>query len=219
MFCRLIYVETNRIIEGDALEVIRSLPSESVDLVLTDPPYGNNCAYGQNVRRTIANDEHPLVGLQAVAECFRVLKRNRNAYMFLDVKHLPIIHVFFSQYTSYRIKDFIVWDKVHMGMGHGFRKRHEHILVLEKGKPKYRNFGFPNVISTPRISTEDHPHKKPPEVLKPFILQSTDQEALVLDPFCGSGSTCLAAKQLDRRYIGIELDPQYIEVTKRRLLG
>src|SRR6202165_2960019 len=104
------------------------MSDESVHLVVTDPPYGDNTGYGRN-DRTIKGNSSPLVGLIALQECYRTLKRNSNAYMFLDIKHLPIVRLFFEQYTSFSIRDFVVWDKVNMGMGYGFRKQHEFIAV------------------------------------------------------------------------------------------
>jgi len=208
----------DKIIHGDCVEQLRKVPGHSVELVLTDPPYGDDMPYGRG-QRTIAGNANPLVGLSALAECYRILKRNRNAYFFLDVKHLPFIRTFVEQYTDFRIKDWLVWDKTHMGMGQGFRKQHEMILVLEKGKPRYRNLGLANVLSEKRTSTVEHPHKKPIDLLCKLIEQSTDVGDLVLDPFLGSGSTAVAAKLIGRKYIGIEREPKYVAIAKARLLS
>lgn len=205
-----------RLLHGDCITELRKLHDRSVDLLLTDPPYGDATGYGRG-NRTIANNSSPLIGLLALAETFRIQRLNTNAYFFLDVKHLPIVERFVCQYTDYRIKDWLVWDKIHMGMGHGFRKRHELILVLEKGKPKYRNLGFANVVPCQRINTDDHPHKKPMELLVKLIQQSTDAGATVLDPFMGSGSTAVATKSCGRQFVGIECELKYVETARRRL--
>ena len=146
-----------------------------------------------------------------------MLKKNSNAYFFLDIKHLPIIRQFVEQYTRYDLKDWIVWDKVNMGMGYGFRKQHELILVLEKGKPKYRNMGLPNLLNEKRVISKQHVHQKPVRLVKQLIEQSSDVGDIVLDPFAGSGTTCLAAEQLGRNWIGIELEAAYAEIARTRL--
>lgn len=100
----------NNIICGDALHIIKQLPDKSVDLVVTDPPYGDNTSYGK-YHRTIAGNEHPLVALLAMAECYRVLKANASAYMFCGVRHLGFVRSFFQSYTNYAIRDVLIWDK------------------------------------------------------------------------------------------------------------
>ena len=205
-----------KLLHGDCLQVLKGLPSLSVDSVITDPPYGNNAPYGLN-KRTIVNDESPLTGLFALHECFRLLKANTTSYFFLDIKHLPIIRLYVDSYTSFRIRDWIVWNKVHMGMGFGFRKQHELILVLEKGKPRYNNLGLANVLSIARINTDDHPHKKPIDLLAILIRQSTNKDDVVLDPFMGSGSTGVACLLEGRRFIGIERDADYVKLAEERI--
>lgn len=208
--------ELDRIYTGDALSVLKGWPDRFVDLVVTDPPYGNAIAYGRAKRR-IAGDENPLVGLMAMAEAYRVLKRNSNAYVFADIKHLGFIENFFVRYTGYRIRDVLIWDKAHMGLGYGFRRRYECIFALEKGKPEYRDKGLPNVIAVPRVNTKDHPHAKPVDLIKRLIRTSSDEGEIVLDPFVGSGTTCVAAAALGRRYLGIELSPAYAAIARKRL--
>ncbi len=206
----------NQIICGDALHVIRRLPDKSVDLVVTDPPYGDNIGYGVH-SRTIAGNEHPLIGLSVMAECYRVLKANASAYMFCGARHLGFLRTFFQTYTKYSIRDVLIWDKMIRGQGHGFRRQYECILALEKGKPRYRSPGLPNVLRFQRVRAIRHPHEKPVELIEALIRQSSDEGNVVLDPFVGSGTITVAAKRIDRRYIGIELDPTYAQISEERL--
>jgi site-specific DNA-methyltransferase (adenine-specific) len=116
-----------------------------------------------------------------------------------------------------------------MGMGYGFRKRHELILVLEKGKPTYNDMGFPNVLDIQRVDATKRPHTKPIALIAALIKQSTVKGGLVLDPFLGSGTTAIAALKLNRRFIGIECHYHYANlarsmvkaanVDRRHLLG
>ena len=204
------------IIQGDALDELHRLPSASVSLLLTDPPYGDNIGYGLK-NRTIANNQHPLHGLQALHESYRVLKRNAVAYFFLGARHLSFVENFVRDYTDFKIKEYLVWDKMRFGLGYAYRKQHELILALEKGKPTYYTT-LSNVIRTKRCNnTTEHPHMKPIELLMPLINHSTTLHETILDPFLGSGSTLVAAKLLGRSGIGIELDPGYVAVAQSRL--
>ena len=201
---------------GCCLSLISSLPDRSVDLVLTDPPYGNRETYGR-AKRTILGDQHPLVALSAIAACYRVLKLNRVCLCFINMRQLPFTEGFIARYTSFKIRDVIVWDKRDMAFGHGFRKRYELIMVLEKGRPTYANRSLANVLVSQRIPRPQHPHEKPVALLKTLIEHVTAPRGVILDPFMGSGSTGVAARELGRRFIGIELDPSCFELAKRRL--
>src|SRR5262249_4216235 len=114
-------------------------------------------------------------------------------------------------------KEYVVWDKKHIGMGQGFRKRHEMILVLEKGRAIFNSAALPNVLTCVRVATTDHPHKKPVALLETLIAHTTRPGDVVLDPFLGSGTTAVAAKKLGRAFIGIECEKRYIEIARERL--
>lgn len=208
---------TNKIICGDAMKVVKRLPKNSVHMILTDPPYGDNIAYGKR-NRTIANNRHPLLGLWVLYDCYDALKKNATAYFFLNMDHLPLIKFFIKEYTKYKIKELIIWDKMRIGMGNGFRKQYEAILVLQKGRPKYRNKGLSNIMREKRLNNTDrHVHEKPIPLLKRLIEHSSDSDHIVLDPFVGSGSTAVTCKELGRQFIGIEMEKKYVEIAKKRL--
>ena len=90
------------------------------------------------------------------------------------------------------------------------------IVVLEKGKPIYRK-SLSNVLRAKRIVSKDHPHEKPLGLLSVLIENSTSQNDVVLDPFAGTGTTCMAAKNLDRRFIGIECERRWVDVARGRI--
>lgn len=207
----------DRLIHGDCIDELRKLPSNSIDLVCTDPPYGNAHAYGLD-KRTILGDEHPLIGLLALAESYRLLRRNRCCFIFLDARHMALVDMFVRRYTAFRVRAYCIWDKKLMGLGYGIRPRHEMILALEKGQPAYTSAGFANVLEVkrPRLR-QPHPHQKPVELMQALIAQVTSPGDVVLDPFAGSGTTAVAAKLLGRRYIAIERDPTYARLARERL--
>ena len=207
--------DLDRIYTADALQLLPSWPNGCVDVLVTDPPYGNAASYGRAGRRIIG-DEHPLVGLQAVAASYRLLKRNATAYVFCAAHHVGFLEHFFLRYSDFRRRELLIWNKRQPGFGYPFRRMHECILVLEKGRPRYRETSIPTVLSVARAETKDHPHAKPVELLERLIQASSDPGDVVLDPFAGSGATAVAAQRADRRFIGIEVDPTYAELARTR---
>ena len=204
-------MELNKIIHGDCIEVMKGMPNRCVDLIVTDPPYGDNVAYGWN-NKTIKNNENPLINCSALVEMYRVLKLNSSLYLFTNWKHYPFLTEFISRYTKFKIRHLVVWKKHNFGLGWAFRHQYELILVLEKGKPKYNLKNFSDVQTASHINHNklNHPHEKPLDLLKKMIIHSSNEGDVVLDPFAGSGSTCKACEELGRRWIGIELDDQWI---------
>jgi site-specific DNA-methyltransferase (adenine-specific) len=206
----------DRIIRGDATRVLPQLPKHSVDLIVTDPPYGDNTCYGPKKVR-IAGNEHPLASLSVMSLAYRVLKRDSAAYVFCSIRHLDFMRAFFSRYTRFRLRDIVIWDKLSMRIAPGFRKQYECILVLEKGRPCYRDPKMRNLIGIRRVRDSRHPHVKPVELIKLLINHSSDAGDVVLDPFVGTGTTAVAARELGRHFIGIELDESYVRVAQARL--
>jgi len=102
-------METNKIIHADCIEYMRTLPNNCVDLIITDPPYGDNVAYGWN-NKTIRNNENPLINCSALVEMYRVLKRNRSLYLFTNWKHYPFLTEFIlileKGKPKYNLKNF-----------------------------------------------------------------------------------------------------------------
>ena len=204
-------MEDNKIYHGDCLKIMPTIESNSIDLIVTDPPYGDNVAYGFN-NKTIQNNENPLINCSALVQMYRILKKNSSLYIFTNWKHYPFLTEFIIRYTRFKIRHLIVWKKHNFGLGWAFRHQYELILVLEKGKPKYNLKNFSDVQTATHINHNklNHPHEKPIDLLSKIILHSSKEGDLVLDPFAGSGSTCKACEKLDRRWIGIELDERWI---------
>jgi site-specific DNA-methyltransferase (adenine-specific) len=211
-------MKTNEIIKGDCLQVMKNIPKNSIDLILTDPPYGDNVAYG-TTNKSILNNENPLINCSALVEFYRVLKKNRSIYIFTNWKHYPFLTEFIIRYTKFRIRHLIIWKKHNFGLGWAFRHQYEMILVLEKGKPKYNLKDFSDVQSASHINHNQltHPHEKPIDLITKMIDHSSKPGELILDPFCGSGAICLAAKMRDRKFIGIELEEKWVEMAKDKL--
>ena len=206
-----IKIKTNRIIHGDCIEVMRKFPNNCVDLIVTDPPYGDNVGYGWNNKK-IKNNENPLINCSALVEFYRVLRMNRSVYVFTNWKHYPFLTEFIIRYTKFQIRHLIVWKKHNFGLGWAFRHQYEMILVLEKGKPKYNLTDFSDVQTSSHINhnKNSHPHEKPVDLLTKMIEHSSKKGDIILDPFCGSGATIKACKKVGRRWVGIELDEKWV---------
>jgi adenine-specific DNA-methyltransferase len=211
-------VAINSIHHSDALSLIPSLPEESIDLILADPPYGDGQGFSYSRRNdTITGNVSPLLGLLAIERSLTVLKANRFCLFFLGQRHLPFIDAYLRTYSSAKLRGYIVWDKQIIGMGHGVRSRHELIAVLEKGKQQYTNLGIPSVISFRRSNYIHHPNEKPVELMKWLIHNFSAIDDVVFDPFAGCGTTCVAAKLSGRRFIGVEIEEQYVAIGRHRV--
>lgn len=215
---------------GDAFEVLKVLRDESVDCVITDPPYESlekHRAHGTTTRlkvskmssnewfEVVKNERLP----ELLAELYRVMKRNTHCYMFCDGETSDVLRDVvraMPKRQNFKWWKRLVWDKQCIGMGYHWRARHEFIVFLEKGKRRLNNLGLPDVLNAKRIAN-GYPTEKPVELAHMLIGNSTQVGDIVLDPFCGSGSTGVAAVALARRFIGFDISEKAIIHTAARL--
>jgi site-specific DNA-methyltransferase (adenine-specific) len=205
---------TNQILHGDCIEVMRQMPANSVDFILTDPPYLVN--YRDHTGRTIQNDADDTWLNPAMAEAYRVLKQDRVAVMFYGWTK---IDAFFEAWRSagFQPVGHIVFRKNYSSKSRFLRYQHEQAFLLAKGRPPLPKQPLRDVMEMPSSGNKLHPTQKPVAVLAPLIRSFTLQGETVLDPFAGSGSTCAAALLTRRKYIGIEMDAAYYQHASDRL--
>ncbi len=210
----------DQLIEGDCLKVVAELPDNSIDLIIVDPPYGDGREYGR-FDKEILNNEDETINYRVLPILHQKLKDGGVTYLFTNWKFSWRIQQYIASQGMFNIRMQIVIVKNNFGMGYGFRNQYELCLVLEKGKATYNSHGFSNVIHMEHIAHDPstHPHQKGLEMLKQIIDHSSKEGDIVLDCFAGSGSTLVAAKEMKRRYIGIELDKKWIEHARERLLS
>jgi site-specific DNA-methyltransferase (adenine-specific) len=215
-----------RIFEGDAVEWLRTLPSESVDLVVTDPPYESlekHRAIGTTTRlkrsKASSNDWFRVFPNARFPELFReihrVLARHRHFYLFTDAETMFVAKPI-AESVGFKFWKPLVWDKCKIGMGYHYRSRHEFVLFFEKGKRKIADLAVPDIISAPRIHG-GYPTEKPASVSEVLVRQSTLPGELVVDPFMGSGSVGVAALRLGRRFLGTDVSRAALDLTRERL--
>jgi DNA modification methylase len=205
---------TNQILHGDCVEVMRQMPANSVDFILTDPPYLVN--YRDRDGRTIQNDVDDAWLKPAMAEAYRVLKQDRVAIMFYGWTK---IDAFFEAWRSagFQPVGHIVFRKSYSSKSRFLRYQHEQAFLLAKGRPPLPKQPLGDVMDMPYSGNKLHPTQKPVAALAPLIRSFTLQGETVLDPFAGSGSTCAAALLTGRKYIGVEMDDAYFQHASDRL--
>ncbi len=209
--------------EGDCLEVMRQLPDNSVDAVVTDPPYGVNYQSGRRYKSAklpkIVNDERPFVWW--LYDAFRLLKDGGAILCFCrwDVQDAFRLAM---EWAGFTIKSQVIWDRQVHGMGDlkaTFAPTHDVIWFGVKGRFKFPGKRPQSVIRIPRLSGQAliHPNEKPVDLMRWCVESVTPKGGTVLDPFAGSGSTLQAAVEEGRNAIGIELDPHYCEIIRQRM--
>ena len=211
---------------NDAVEWLRSLRSESLDLVITDPPYESlekHRAIGTTTRlkhsKASSNDWFQIFPNarfgQLFEQVYRVLRPNTHFYLFCDAETMFVAKPIAVD-LGFRFWKPLVWDKRTIGMGYHYRARYELILFFEKGKRRLNDLGIADIIEVPRIRG-GYPAEKPVEVAEVLIHQSSQPGELVADPFMGSGSVGVAATRLGRRFLGNDLNPEAVQTSARRL--
>lgn len=232
---------TNQLICGDAIEVMSTLPSSTVDLVIVDPPYNLGKDYGNN-RDSKAWHEYEHFTGAWVEQAIRVLKPSGSIYVFMGVRFISKLFTALEDRHGLLFNSWITWHYT-QGMGRkvGFSPRHEDILFFNKSRnftfnlddvrvpQKYyrqRNnmaganpgdvwqFSHVHYCSAERV---EHPTQKPEALMERIIRASSNPGDIVLDPFVGSGTTSRVAAHLGRRGIGIDINPDYIALARRRI--
>jgi site-specific DNA-methyltransferase (adenine-specific) len=210
---------------ADAVTWLRSLASESVDLVITDPPYESlekHRAVGTTTRLKISksssnawfaifpNSRFP----ELFAEIYRVLKRNTHFYLFADPETAFVAKPL-AEAAGFHFWKPLVWDKKTIGMGYHYRARYEFILFFEKGKRRLKDLSIADIIPVPRIRG-GYPAEKPVELSEILIRQSSDPGNLVVDPFMGSGSVGIAAHRVGCGFAGNDVAEAAIDHSQAR---
>jgi site-specific DNA-methyltransferase (adenine-specific) len=215
----------------DCLEGLKEIPDNSVDLIVTDPPYFLSMGHAgdrDNAKKMMLNSNRSFNDL-AIAKPFysqlfqefrRVLKEDGHFYFFTDWRgyafYFPIIN------AELPVRNLLVWDKK-SGPGSYYTYSHE-LIIYGTAAPKLLHKGGTNVWRMPAFSSgakatngeKVHPTQKPVELIAKAIEDATEPGAVVLDTFMGSGTTAVAAIRTGRNYIGFELDEKYHAIAVQR---
>jgi len=235
-------VKLNVIENMDCLKYLKTIPDNFVDLVVIDPPY--NVSQKQNIKyknlnivKNFGSWDYGFDPIPVLKELKRVLKSKGQIYVFCSTKQIPIYMNEFIEKWFFR--NLIVWYKTNPAprmskLNFVFANEYIVYAINEKGKPSESVFNFSgqvtmhNTIITSALQGKErlkntlgktaHPTQKPLSVLKKLIAVSSNEGDVILDCFMGVGSTAVACKELNRSFIGCELDKQYWEIGGKRLI-
>lgn len=219
------------IFQDDAINFLKNLPAASIDVIITDPAYS-----GMNQKLKLGSGK--IIGKYSDAgkgnakwfeefhdteenyktflkECFRVMKNNRHIYIMFDSYSLltlaPVVRNIFE------VKNLLCWDKVNIGLGHYFRRRHEFIMFASKGKRPLNSKSIPDVWKIKRVSQSQYPTQKPTEVFELMLKGSAEKDFVVCDPFLGSGSSAIAAIKANCKFLGCDISGKSLSFSKERV--
>ena len=222
-----------KLINGNCLDTLKNIPNESIDLIVTDPPYpttsrGNAGNSGGMLQKDINKKgkvfTHNNINCKEYApEFYRLLKDGSHCYVMTN--HINLIDMLntFTDVGFHFIKS-LIWNKGNKIMGQYYMSQYEYILFFRKGKgKKINNCGTSDILSISNKKTKDkngkniHDTEKPVELMEVLVNNSSQENELVLDPFMGVGSTGIACIKNKRNFIGIELDENYFNIAKERI--
>lgn len=213
------------IYHGDCFDILARLPERSIDLVVTDPPYDLNINYYKggiaarenvkvfkNIKHGFQHDFNPSEFLPAVAPAMRTF----NGYFWCNVKQL-IHYLNFSIDNSF-VYDVLTWHKNNAMplTNNGLLPDTEYCVYIRQSGACFNNRLNKNHYAkywvTSRQLSNGHPTPKPPKIMSHHILVSSPAGGVVLDPYMGSGTTLVGSKQLDRKFIGIDIKEEYCKL-------
>jgi site-specific DNA-methyltransferase (adenine-specific) len=206
----------NTVLHGDCVEVMAGLPEGSIDFVLTDPPY--LVRYRDRGGRRVLNDDNARWLEPAFAQMFRVLKPDALCASFYAWNRVELFAAAWRS-AGFQIVGHVIFRKRYASSSRFMEYRHEQAYLLAKGDPALPARPVPDVIDWRYTGNKLHPTQKPVGSLLPLVEAFCPPDGIVLDPFAGSGSTLVAAKELGRRYLGIELDAGHHRTATERLEG
>ncbi len=226
---------------GDALDLFKEIDSNSIDVVIADPPYNLGKDYGNN-HDLKGFDEYLDFSKLWLSEAKRVLKPEGTIYVFMGVRFISYLYDILDRELGMFFNSWIVWHYTQgLGKTKGFSPRHDDILMFTKTNK--HTFNLDNVRVPQKYyrarnnmrganpgdvwkfshvhycnpNRQNHPTQKPEGLIERMILASSNEGGNILDPFSGSGTTLRVCQQTHRNAIGFELNPEYVEMTHARL--
>ena len=227
-------METNKIYLGDAYELIKQLPDKSVDLIITDPPYhfvGGGKMTGifkdRGKRHFDALENKGLTNnydMIIFEDLLRVMKKI-NLYVWCNKEQLYQYLDFFKDKNT--LFEMLIWNKTNPMplINNQYLPDKEYCLFFrERGVRLEGSYETKATVWQEKGNVEDkkdygHPTIKPLHMIKQLIINSSNENDVILDPFIGSGTTAVACKELGRQYIGFEIDQEYHKIATDRLNG
>lgn len=201
-------IKTNSVICENTKTFLKEFRSDTINLIITDLPYESLDKHRNmnapnprlvNWFPTIRNEEFENI----LKHFYRILKKDTHCYIFVDDETSDIIKKYAIK-AGFKVWKRIVWNKVDIGMGYHYRAQYEFILFLEKGKRNLNDLSISDVINA-KIIKNSYPTEKPVKLYDIFMLNSSKENQIVLDPFAGSGVLAESAIKNKRKYICVDI--------------
>lgn len=217
----------------DCLKILKNINNNSIDLIVTDPPYkltkrGSSGTMGgywksEKAKQGIIFDNNNIEIKDYIYELYRVLKDKSILYIMCNNTNLQeMLNQGIN--AGFNFVKCLIWEKGNKICGTYYMGCYEYILLFRKGGHRPINkCGTPDILHIPIKKLKDkngnnlHDTEKPVELMKILVENSSNENELVLDPFMGIGTTGVACKELNRDFIGIELDENYFNIAKERI--
>ena len=220
-------MELNKIYNEDCLERMKKIDDNSIDLIVTDPPYkvtpkGSCGTTGGMLKAKITRQgkvfKYNNINIEDyINEFYRILKEDTHCYIMTNNYNL---HHFLNVIKDSKLKLIkpLIWKKNNVLPNQWYMDCYEYILLLRKGKAKkINNCGTKSILEINNVRNKSHPTEKPLDLMKILIDNSSEGNDVIFDPFAGSGSTLVASKELGRMYIGCEIDKEYYYKILKRI--
>lgn len=221
-----------KIINTNSIDYIKLMDKEIIDLIVTDPPYkitqrGNTGSSGGMFLTELSKKgkifNHNDIFVEDYAkEFYRILKNNSHCYVMCNHKNLQeFINEFVK--VGFRFTKSLIWIKNNKIMGRYYMNQFEYILFFQKGNKQINNCSTSDILHFNNIKDKDengkviHETQKPKDLMKVLIENSSNKNEIVFDPFMGSGSTIFASIELNRDFLGIELDEKYFKYVNNKI--
>lgn len=220
----------DKLIFGDCMEELEKLDDCSIDCVITDPPYGTNDKYGKQIKRGNVHTSFNVLEWDKelptdfLKHIYRVMKNDSWGFIFVDKKEITTV---WNELEKYNLspRNTFYWIKNNKAptLRKNFKSSVEVAIVFTKGRTTIKWKGGANqnnFIVLPFVSGKEkvnHPTQKPIKLISYFIEMVTNKGDVILDPYMGSGTSCVAAKLMERNYIGMEISDEYFKLAEKRL--
>jgi len=239
-------MKINKVYLGDCIEVMKTLPDKSIDLIFADPPFNIGIKYDV-YNDNMSYEEYYQWSEKWIQETYRLLKDNGSMYIAIGDEFAAEINIILKR-TGFYFRNWIIWYYTFgQNQKKKFNRSHTHILYFTKDKKRfvfndkdirvpsarqliYKDkranpigkipddvWQFSRVCGTFKERIEKHPCQMPESLLELIIKASSNKGDLVLDPFGGTGTTAATAKKLNRNFITIEISKEYYEIILKRL--
>jgi len=211
----------SKLLQGDCLDLLDELEENSIDILYSDPPYIPATQHASTLtkyKKTLSE--------MGILECFykrflekidRVLKDDGIVILFCNSDSYAMFYIHLYPFVK-KMRCFI-WDKISCSLGYTFRHQHEMILCGERMNMKPIKCGTGDIFKykVVKANKKDHPAQKPVDLHKHLLQNIINENSVVLDCFMGTGSIGMACKELNCKYIGMELEPEYFKLAEAKI--